>query len=104
MITLKKQRSRIEAAISAPKPPVTGASWLICIEGSKHDQISCSNQLSLSIFSEGYFLTRSLPVFLTEASTVSLSQGIRVLRSISSQEIPSCKATRVCDAGDAGVN
>ena len=35
--------------------------------------------------------TSSLPVFLTEASTVSLSQGIRVFRSISSQEIPSCK-------------
>lgn len=34
-------------------------------------------------------LTRSLPVFLTEASTVSLSQGMRVFRSISSQEIPS---------------
>lgn len=29
-ITLKKQRSRIDAEISAPKPPVTGASWLIC--------------------------------------------------------------------------
>lgn len=35
--------------------------------------------------------TSSLPVFFTEASTVSLSQGIRVFRSISSQEIPSWK-------------
>lgn len=35
-------------------------------------------------------VTRSLPVFLTEASTVSLSQGINVLKSMSSQEIPSC--------------
>lgn len=38
-----------------------------------------------------FLLTSSLPVFLTEPSTVSLSQGNRVLRSISSQEIPSCK-------------
>lgn len=36
-------------------------------------------------------LTRSLPVFRTEASTVSLSHGIRVLRSINSQDIPSYK-------------
>lgn len=35
--------------------------------------------------------TRSLPVFLTDASTVSLSHGIKVFRSISSQEIPSYK-------------
>ena len=32
-LTLKKQRSTIEAEISAPKPPVTGASWLICTQG-----------------------------------------------------------------------
>ena len=32
-------------------------------------------------------LTRSLPVFLTEVSAVSLSQGISVFRSISSHEI-----------------
>lgn len=34
-------------------------------------------------------LTRSLPVLLTDASTVSLSHGIRVFRSINSQEMPS---------------
>lgn len=40
---------------------------------------------------EIFILTRSRPVFLTEASTVSLSHGISVFRSISSQEIPSWK-------------
>lgn len=30
LLTFKKQRSRIVAEISAPKPPVIGASWLIC--------------------------------------------------------------------------
>ena len=35
-------------------------------------------------------LTRSFPVFFTEASTVSLSHGIRVFRSMSSQDTPSC--------------
>jgi hypothetical protein len=58
---LWKQRSVMDAAISAPNPPVIGASWL----------------------------TRSFPVLLTEASTVSLSHGISVLRSMSSQDIPS---------------
>lgn len=29
MLTLVKQRSTIDADISAPNPPVTGASWLI---------------------------------------------------------------------------
>lgn len=28
MLTLRKQRSTIDAAISAPNPPVIGASWL----------------------------------------------------------------------------
>lgn len=41
--------------------------------------------------------TSSLPVFLTDASTVSLSHGIKVFRSISSQEIPSYK---MLDFGD----
>lgn len=34
--------------------------------------------------------TRSFPVFFTEASTVSLSHGISVFRSMSSQDTPSC--------------
>lgn len=42
-------------------------------------------------YSRNDLLTSSLPVFLTEVSTVSLSQGISVLRSINSQEIPSCR-------------
>lgn len=37
----------------------------------------------------GILHTRSLPVFLTDASTVSLSHGISVFRSMSSQDIPS---------------
>lgn len=37
----------------------------------------------------GILHTRSLPVFLTDASTVSLSHGSNVFRSMSSQEIPS---------------
>lgn len=47
-------------------------------------------------------LTSSLPVFLTDASTVSLSQGIKVLRSISSQEMPSCKILQVNRNGIEG--
>lgn len=35
-------------------------------------------------------LTRSFPVFFTEASTVSLSHGVSVFRSMSSQDTPSC--------------
>jgi hypothetical protein len=48
---------------------------------SKRKQINSSKKL----------LTRSFPVFLTDASTVSLSHGISVLRSMSSQDIPSCQ-------------
>lgn len=47
--------------------------------------------MNIHPMSNACLLTRSLPVFLTEASTVSLSQGIRVFRSMSSQEIPSCR-------------
>ncbi len=49
------------AAISAPNPPVTGASWS----------------------------TRTFEVFRTEAATVEMSQGIKVRRSITSMESPS---------------
>lgn len=87
-LTLKKQRSTIDAEISAPNPPVIGASWLtynqeIFLWGC-HWRIAFRTNGSM-------ILTRSLPVFRTEASTVSLSHGIRVLRSINSQDIPSYK-------------
>lgn len=89
MLTLKKQHSTIEAAISAPNPPVTGASWLIYMPFIDHQDTH--QPASMKHSQKEITLTRSLPVFLTEASTVSLSQGIRVFRSISSQEIPSWK-------------
>lgn len=47
-LTLKKQRSTIDAEISAPNPPVTGASWLIYIHdkenerGNEHDKETAS--------------------------------------------------------------
>lgn len=87
-LTLKKQRSTIEAEISAPNPPVIGASWLTY----NQENLFMRMPLTDCIRTNGsMMLTRSLPVFRTEASTVSLSHGIRVLRSINSQDIPSYK-------------
>lgn len=68
----RKHCFTILAVISAPNPLVIGASWL----------------------------TRRRPVLLTEFSTILLSQGMRVRKSMSSQEIPSLSMTSLAAASN----
>jgi hypothetical protein len=81
----------MDAAISAPKPPVIGASWLTCYD-ILSERFNLLNVWQVRQINYSKKLrTRSFPVFFTDASTVSLSHGISVLRSMSSQDTPSCQ-------------